>query len=552
MSLRSCATLLLLSCGSTALAAESAPRLAVVVSVDQLKADHLVRLRPHFGAGGFKRLLADGADFQNCHYRHAITQTAPGHGVILSGVYPNVHSVIGNEWIDRDTWEQVNSVEDRDSPLVGMTPRELGPAAAARPDKTGRSPRNFTAMTVGDQLKARYGADCKVIAASNKDRSAILLGGQRADAAYWDEVGKMVTTRYYRAALPAWVEAFNQERRVFAAFGQTWERLLAPAVYEALVGPDDAPGENDSFGFGRTFPKKVNGGKAEVSPAFFTAFDNSPFSTEVLGAFVQRAVREEKLGQHPGTDLLGVSFSQVDAVGHSYGPDSHEVMDSMLRLDRVLAELFGFFDREIGVGRWVVVLTADHGVASLPERTVAAGAGGGRVNTRDLDSAVKKALDRAYGPLTADEVWFVRDGSALHLRPAALAQKNVAAAAAAAVAREALARQACVAQAFTREEILAAPPEGDSVLAMVRRSYHAGRGRDVLFVLKPNFIMRNNTGTTHGTPHDYDTHVALLWHGPGVPQGVRTERVGVEDIAPTLAALLGVPAPAGAQGRRLF
>jgi hypothetical protein len=183
---------------------------------------------------------------------------------------------------------------------------------------------------------------------------------------------------------------------------------------------------------------------------------------------------------------------------------------------------------------------------------VAAGAGGGRVNTRDLDAAVKKALDRAFGPLTANEVWFVRDGSSLHLRPAALAQKNVAAAAAAAVAREALARLPFVAQAFTREEILAAPAEGDSVLAMVRRSYHAGRGRDVLFVLKPNFIIRNNTGTTHGTPHDYDTHVALLWHGPGVPQGVRTERVGVEDIAPTLAALLGVPAPEGAQGRRLF
>lgn len=552
MFLRSCALFLLLSCGSAALAAEPTPRLAVVVSVDQLKADHLVRFRPHFAAGGFKRLLEGGVEFQNCHYRHAITQTAPGHGVILSGVYPHVHSVIGNEWIDRDSWEQINSVEDRDAPLVGVAPRELGPAAAARPDKTGRSPKNFTARTVGDQLKARYGADCRVFAASNKDRSAILLGGQRADAAYWDEVGKMVTTRFYRAELPPWVEAFNRERRVFAAFGRTWDRLLAPAVYEALLGPDDAPGENDSFGFGRTFPKKVDGGKAEVSPAFFTAFDNSPFSSEVLSAFVQRAVREEKLGQHRGTDLLCVSFSQVDTIGHSYGPDSHELMDSVLRLDRVLAELFGFLDREIGADHWVVVLTADHGVAALPERTVAAGAAGGRVNPRDLDGAVKKALDRAYGPLTANEVWFVRDGTTLHLRPTALAQKAVTAAAAAQVARDALARLPFVAQAFTREELLAAPPEGDSVLAMARRSYHAGRGRDVLVVLRPNFVPRSNTGTTHGTPHDYDTQVALLWQGPGVPRGVRPERVGVEDIAPTLAALLGVPAPEGAQGRKLF
>jgi predicted AlkP superfamily pyrophosphatase or phosphodiesterase len=337
---------------------------------------------------------------------------------------------------------------------------------------------------------------------------------------------------------------------VHAAFGRTWERLREPAIYEALLGPDDAPGENTGSGLGRTFPKRIDGGADRIGPAFFTAFDNSPFSTEVLGAFAQRALEEEQLGRHAGTDLLAVSFSQIDTIGHSYGPDSHELMDSVLRLDRVLAELFAAIDRAVGLAHCVIVLTADHGVAPLPEH--ANGAKGGRVNTRELDGTVKKALDAAYGPLAGNEIWFTRDGMTLHLRPAALTAKNVPAAAAAKVAAEALGRLAFVAQAFTREEILAGPPEGDGVLAQVRRSYHAGRGRDIVFVLRPNFIIKSGTGTSHGTPYDYDTNVALLWHGPGVPKGVRPERVGVDDIAPTLAALLGVPAPAGALGRRLF
>ena len=183
-----------------------APKLVVVISVDQMRADYLVRFRPYFGEGGFKRLLEGGADFQNAHYRHALTKTAPGHALMLSGVHANVHGVIDNDWLDRDSWELINSVEDRASPLVGINPAELGPAQARAPEKTGRSPKNFSAVTVGDQLKQRHGEKSKVFAASNKDRSAILLGGKLADAAYWDENGKYVTSRHYRAELPAWVE----------------------------------------------------------------------------------------------------------------------------------------------------------------------------------------------------------------------------------------------------------------------------------------------------------------------------------------------------------
>ena len=527
-----------------------APKLAVVIAVDQLRADYLVRFRPYFGTGGFNRLLAGGTDFTHAHYRHAYTLTAPGHAQILSGAFARDHSIIANEWLDRDLWEQINSVEDRDSPLVGITPGEMGPAAILAPAATGRSPKNFRATTVGDELKKLHGANSKVFSASNKDRSAILLGGQQADGAYWDEMGKFVTSRHYRAELPAWVTAFNAEKRAQAAFGQVWERLLAPEIYDKVQGPDDVVGETVNFGFTRTFPKKLDGGKPALSPAFFDAYDNSPQTSAALGAFVERAIVEEKLGRHASTDLLAVSFSQIDAIGHSYGPASHEVMDAMLRLDRVLASLLDTLDREVGLKNCVIVLTADHGVSPMPE--LAPGKPPGRIKGADLDAVGTRALDAAYGPLAPGELWLTRDNLAYHLRPAALAAKKVSAHDAAIVLKDAFLALPTIAEAYTRDELLAAPPEGNSVLAMARRSYHDRRGRDLLLITKPYHFLARNSGSTHGLPYEYDTHVPIVWFGAGVPQSVRPEAIGVEDIAPTLSALLGLPAPPLAQGRRLF
>ncbi len=534
----------------TSAAEPAPPKLAVVIAVDQMRADYLMRFRPYFVEGGFKRLLEGGANFQNAHYRHAITLTAPGHAQILSGAFSRDHSIIANEWLDRDSWEMINSVEDRASPLVGINPGELGPAAALAPAPTGRSPKNFRTTTVGDELKELHGAKSKVISVSNKDRSAILLGGHKADGAYWDELGRFVTSRYYRPELPAWVLAFNAEKRAEAAFGKTWDRLLDPAIYDKVQGPDDVQGETVNYGFTRTFPKRMDGGAPTIAPKFFDAYDNSPSTTVALGEFAQRALVEEKLGQHEATDLLAVSFSQIDAIGHSYGPDSHELMDSMLRLDRVLAALLDRIDREVGLKNCVVVLTADHGVSPMPE--LAPGHPPGRVKGADLDAVGIRALDTAYGALPAGDTWLVRDNAAYHLRPAALAAKKISAHDAALVLQKAFRALPSVAEAYTRDELLAAPPEGDNVLAMTRRSYNESRGRDLVLVLKPYHFLARATGSTHGSPYDYDTHVPLLWFGAGVPKSIHTENVGVDDIAPTLSALLGIPAPPDAHGRRLF
>lgn len=528
-----------------------APRLAVVIAIDQLRADYLARFRPFFGAGGFKRLLEGGADFQQAYYRHVATITAPDHATILSGVYPEVHGITANDWLDRATWEMVNNVEDRAQPLVGLPADE--PLPALRTPKAGRSPRNFRATTLGDQLKLRFGANAKVFSASYKDRAAILLGGKLADGAYWEQNGRFITSRYYRESLPAWIDKFNAERRADRYFGQTWDRVLDPKLYDLVQGPDDAPGETADNGLGKTFPRKLTGGEAKLGPKFYTAFDNSPFSSVLLGEFVEAALHEEQLGQHAATDLLCVSFSQIDVIGHAYGPDSQEVMDSVIRLDRVLAHLLDALDREVGLKNCLLVLTADHGVAPLPERVQAASPGipAGRILAADITAAAKKALDDAFGPQAAPEYWLTADGMGFHLRPSALAAKKVAAEAAAQVVKAAMLQQPFAAAAFTRAEILAGPVEGESPLAMVRRSYYPPNDRDVVFVAKPYFILRAN-GAQHGTYYDYDRHVPLIWFGAGVPRGVHLERVGIEDLVPTLAAQLGIPPPPEAKGRRLF
>ena len=545
--------LLLLGLVVAPLAAEEkpAPRLAVVISVDQMRADYLARFAPYFGEGGFKRLLA-GADYRNCHYRHAITITAPGHATILSGVHANVHGIIANEWLDRATFLKGNAVEDEAAPLVGLPPRADRYPNATLAAKAGRSPRNFLGTTVGDGLKARYGTAAKVFGVADKDRAAILMAGAKADAAYWTEEGIFVTSTYYRPALPAWVAEFNRTHNGAQSFGREWDRLREKSLYDRVQGPDDAPGEDAPAGLPVTLPKRVTGTANRSDSSFFAAFDRTPWANELVAAMAQRLIEAEGLGTDDTPDLLAIGFSQPDAAGHTYGPDSHEIMDTYLRLDRTLAEFFDFLDARVGLDRCVIVLTADHGVAPLPERVVADKGSGaaGRVDLTGLNATLEQALDKAFGPLPGELVWFVRDGAAVFLYPAALRAKQLAAGVVSAELKKTLLQFPWVATVHTREELIGPAPL-DRTGEMVRLSYHAARSPDLIILLRPNFST-TKVGTGHGTPYDYDTHVPQLWLGDGAPVGVHPERVAVEDLAPTLAGVLGVELPPEAKGRRLF
>jgi predicted AlkP superfamily pyrophosphatase or phosphodiesterase len=521
----------------SAQAAPTRPRLVVAIAVDQLRADYMDRFRPFFGRGGFNLFLQRGASFADARYEHATTSTCPGHAVILTGSYGSVNGIIANEWYDVKKGRQEYCAADATVRLIGV-------------DLEGRSPRNLGGATVGDLLKISTGGRSRVVTISAKDRSAIMLGGHLADGAYWMEDTLFVTSTYYRPDMPQWAREFNASRRVSSYFGKTWERLLPAAAYE-MVGPDDVPAERAEAGMGRTFPHTIAGGSA-VGEAFVEAFDQSPFSNDVVADFAMRAVTAEGLGRDTVPDLLGISFSANDRIGHSYGPDSHEVMDATIRLDRTLARLFGFLDRTVGLANTVIVLTADHGVAPLPEvfERLHPGASARRLHPAVVDTAVRAALQARYGPAPAPGWVVYHDQPQLYLNLAALRAKKASIEEAERVAQAAVMSVPGVHEALTATELA----RGRAVGARTGEvySFHPKRSGNIYYVMAPYILVADEpTGTGHGTPWAYDQQVPLLWFGSRIVPGIRRTPAAVVDIAPTLSALLGLTAPGGAQGRVL-
>jgi len=511
-----------------ALMVAAPPRLVVVIAVDQLRADYLDRFRPWFGPGGFNLLLTRGAVYPRARYEHVITETCPGHAVMLTGSYATVNGIVANGWYDPVQQRPVYCVEDGSTTIVGGRGR-------------GRSPRLLLATTVGDELKIATGGRSKVVTVSKKDRAAIMLGGHRADAAYWIVDTLFVTSSWYRSDLPDWVKAVNRSHPISRYFGTQWERRLPASVYERL-GPDDVPEEEPVEGGGRTFPHRITD---------LDGFEHSPMLDEAVAEFAMRAVREEGLGRDSVPDVLAVGFSATDEIGHSYGPDSHEILDQIVRLDRILARLFAYLDRQVGPGRTLIVLTADHGVAPFPEQVRDDRPDGPkRLDPAVIDSAVSLALTGQYGAAPAPG-WVSYDGSPLlYLSREALSARRVSLGDAERVAQAALLTVPGVHDAVTGVELTLLRAERDET--DVTRSYYPARGADLYYFLAPNWLPTNETtGTGHGSPWRYDQEVPLLWFGPGIRPGVRAEPAAVADLAPTLARVLGVSTPGGAQGRVL-
>jgi hypothetical protein len=512
------------------------PRLVVAIAVDQLRGDYMDRFRPYFGRGGFNLFLQRGAWFAEARHDHATTSTCPGHAVILTGSYGSVNGIIANNWFNVRTGQQEYCAQDPGAALLGV-------------EGAGRSPRNLHGATVGDLLKIGTGGASRVIAISAKDRSAIMMGGHLADGAYWMVDTLFTTSTYYRRDLPAWVREFNASRTISSAFGRKWERLLPASAY-ASVGPDDIPAETDEAGMGRTFPHPIGTGSS-INRDFVEAFDQSPFSNDALAELAMRAITAERLGRDSAPDLLAISFSANDRVGHAYGPDSHEVMDITLRLDRTLERLFGFLGRTVGLANVVIVLTADHGVAPMPEvlQRLRPGVRARRLHPDSVTGAVIRGLDARFGP--ASDGWIAHhDFPHLYLNQAALAAKRIPVAQAEAVAQAALAALPGIHEVLTATELARQRVEG--VATPEVHSYHPERGGHLYYQTEPYlFVDGGSSGTDHGSRWLYDQQVPVLWYGAAIRAGIHQTPAAVADIAPTLSAILGLAAPGGAQGRVL-
>ncbi|WP_321473746.1 alkaline phosphatase family protein [uncultured Paludibaculum sp.] len=466
------------------------PKLVVMIVVDQFRYDYLTKFGSQF-TGGFRRLLDRGAVFTNAYYNHMPTVTAVGHSIVLSGAMPASSGIVGNEWYDRQTGQQVTSVSDENVKQLGA------------PAKRGASPHRLLISTVGDELKMSGKAPSKVVSLSIKDRSAIMPGGHMADGAYWFDkpTGNFVSSTWYFQDLPAWVKTFNEKKAI--------DKFKGTLGYDKM---------------------------AESSPG-----------NDVVELFAETAIEGENLGRNAGIDLLSMSFSANDTVGHAKGPDSPEAKEITLHTDKVLARFFDFLDKRIGLSNVIVVLSADHGVSPLPELMASRKMPGGRMTEGVVINAVTSALNAKYG----EAKWVLgKSGPSPYLDHKLIADSKLDLEEVQQTAAQAVRNLPHIARVFTREELRRGLAQNDMVGRRVQNGFFYQRASDLVIVPEPYWLFEKS-GTSHGTPWNYDAHVPVIFMGPGIKPGKYNEAAAVNDIAPTLTTILEVETPSGSAGRVL-
>lgn len=487
--------------------APARPKLLLMIAVDQLRYDYLVKYRKDYNAG-LAQLLTQGAVFTNAHYEHAPTITAVGHATMLTGASPVLSGIVANEWFEKESGTVTSSVNDVESRLLGG-------------EGNGATPKRLLVSTVADEIKMAGRGESRSVGISLKDRSAILMPGRMADAAYWfiAENGNWVSSSWYMTQLPPWAAAHNAKRPADKFLGKPWTPI--------------------------TGGKPLRTMNAKPDTMFYSQVETSPFGNELVEEMAELAVENEKLGTHAATDVLAVSFSSNDLAGHRYGPDSPEVRDMSITTDRALGKLFAYLDKKIGMRNVVVALTADHGVAPIPEVNIARKMPGGRVKDKEIVAAVETALTAKFGP----GKWYVgKSPEQFYLDPALVEQyggQQVRA-----VAADVLRNFPHVYRVYTREQLLNGQTGQDMVGRRVANGYNAARGADLVLILEPYYLF-GATGTSHSTPFNYDTHVPIIFMGAGIKPGRYHQAAAVNDIAPTLATILEVEVPAGSMGRVL-
>lgn len=514
------------------------PRLVLFLVVDQFNYDYLSRFQDKFGAGGFRFLMDRGANFSNCRYPQATTVTAVGHSIISSGALPWSTGVIGNEWYDRRREKEVAAVSDDSVQMVGA-------------NGTGASCRALLGTTIGDEMKLATNGRSKVIACSLKDRGALFLAGRLGNNAFWwdDRSGNFVSSSQFGTTLPGWVKLFNDRHYPDSYFGKPWQRLLPENLYTAST-KDDYTYERSLPGDGRQFPHVITGGASAPNEQFFATFSMTPFANQMLADFAKEAIEKENLGQHADPDMLSISFSSTDYLGHAYGPYSQEVQDMFLRLDQTLASLFQYIDQRVGLDKTLIVMTGDHGVMPIPEFLKERGLDSGRIDPKAFKTLLDGALDQK---LVADD-WissFTPPNVYLNLNTIdkqKYRQPDVEQLAAK-LARSAITG---IGEVYTAAQLFGnTTPSGPHVEG-VKKNYYWGRSGELVVIPKSGFIYSGESnGTSHGSPYSYDAQVPLLISGPTIRSGRYGETCSPADIAPTVAAVLSISAPSQSEGRVL-
>jgi predicted AlkP superfamily pyrophosphatase or phosphodiesterase len=497
----------------------ASPSLVVIVVVDQMRADYLERYSAGF-TGGLRRLMREGAWFDHAAYPYLNTVTCPGHTTIGTGALPYRHGMILNTWWDRKIAKAIDCTDDPKAQEVSYgTLTGIGDTGHFQEVKT-----------LAQQMREREHG--RTVTMSIKARSAIGLAGRKADVVTWlDERGNWTTSSAYSKQPVPWLQQFIGSHPISADLGKTWERMADPSVYQFS---DDRQGERPGTGWTRTFPHVLGVPSGKADAAFYSQWIKSPFSNEYLEWMAEAAVDTMRLGAGNRPDFLGVSFSALDAVGHAFGPESHEVQDILARLDLTIGKLLDHLDATVGRGRYVLALGSDHGVARIPEQVE----GAGRVTSAQIAAAVDAALQPIFGPGKYVAYSGYTD---LYLKPGVFKQVTRNPQAVDAL-RAKLRAIPGIAQVFLSDEVstAAARRDSDPNRRAAALSHYSGRSGDIIIIPSENWIL-STSATTHGTLQAYDQRVPVIFFGPGVAQGRQPGEATPADIAPTLAALARVP-----------
>ena len=542
--------------GVSAADRKAPPRLVLQITVDALRGDLPARYAAVLGDGGFRYLMGQGIHYANAHYRHANTETIVGHTSLATGTVPAAHGMIGNVWFDREQGRLVYNIEDERYRLLTAgadvdATTEIDPTQkAAKVD--GRSPDAILTSTFSDELAVHYAGRSRIFGVSIKDRGAVSMAGH-AGKAFWfsKATGQFVTSDYYYDRYPDWVDAWNADNPAAAYAGKSWE-LTHPAADYLFGDADDRAYETDFPGFGRTFPHAY--GTAD-DKYFTTRLTLSPAGDELTLDFAKALIVNEQLGQDAVPDYLAISFSSTDYVGHIFGASSLESEDNLARLDRTLAALFAFVDEKVGLQNTLIVLSADHGQPEVP----------GHLHELGIQEAAyfdTDALDKTPA-ITALKQKFGLGGALieaffqpyLYLDRELIREKGLDQAAVEQAVAEELEKFDGIAAAVSASALRSGGLPDTLLMRSILRNFHPKRSGDVILVFEPNVFINDFDGlsvaSTHGSPWRYDTFVPVMFAGDGLEPRTLSRPVTPYDIAPTLAARLGVKPPSGAIGEPL-
>lgn len=511
------------------------PKLVVGIVVDQMRHDYIYRYWDKFGSGGFKKLINEGYFFRNAHYNYVPTYTGPGHASIYTGTSPATHGIIANDWYVKETGQMMYCTDDKSVKPIGTQ------------SKAGlMSPKNLLVTTLGDELKLATGQQAKVFAVSLKDRSSILPAGHSANAAFWFDgsIGKFISSSHYVQELPAWLNEFNNLQLAKQYLEKGWNTLYPINTYlESIADKNNyekAPNKKDTAIFPYDYKTQLAKGDYEI-------LKSTPYGNTITKDLVIACLKSENLGKGKQTDMLCISFSSTDYVGHYYGPRSVEVEDVYLRLDKDLEELLNSLNELVGKDNYTIFLTADHGACDVPSHLKDLKIPGGYINEEELAKTLKTFCHATFGDSLiahmVNQQVFLNEAkiAALKLDKTTIEHKLA----------DYLLSIKGVAEAYPSDVLRYENFTDNSFKFLIQKGYNHVRSGHVAFSYNPAWMEYMAKGTTHGASYSYDTHVPVIFYGAGISKGSSVHRVNVVDIAPTVSMMLHMSFPNGTTGKPL-